>query len=167
MYKELKWQTQIYIGDKSHYGLSISLGEPSSLDQTCIRPKPATRGGVNGSRSKFLSKSIRRPISWKSPQTLNLRYENSYGLAISHQHTLENFAKAKEPTRCESQNTAEGTGQTAHWDRSDQLGWSRCPKPVRPVSQTGQTGRSQTAHNQSSKWPISSKRSPNPTKLGG
>ena len=123
--------------------------------------------GMNGSRSKFLSKSIRRPISRKSPQTLNLRYENSYGLAISQQHTLENFTEAKEPTRCESQNTAEGTGQTAHWDRSDRSGWSRRPRPVKPVSQTGQTGRSQTAHNQSSKWQISSKRSPNPTKLGG
>ena len=33
-------------------------------------PKLATRGGVNGSRSKFLSKLIRRPISQKSPQTL-------------------------------------------------------------------------------------------------
>ena len=94
-------------------------------------------------------------------------WENSYGLAISQQHTLENFAEAKEPTRCESQNTAEGTGQTAHWDRSDRSGWSRRPRPVRPVSQTGQTGRSQTARNQSSKWQISSKRSPNPTKLGG
>ena len=125
-------------------------------------PKPATRGGVNGSRSKFLSKSIRRPISRKSPQTLNLRYENSYGLAISQQHTLENFAEAKEPTRCESQNTAEGTGQTAHWDWSDRSGWSRRPRPVRPVSQTG---RSQTARNQSSKWQISSKRSPNPRNL--
>src|SRR6185312_6589790 len=31
MYKELKGQTQIYIGYKSHHGLSISLGEPSSL----------------------------------------------------------------------------------------------------------------------------------------
>ena len=90
--------------------------------------------GMNGSRSKFLSKSIRRPISRKSPQTLNLRYEHSYGLAISQQHTLENFAEAKEPIRCESQNTAEGTGQTAHWDRSDWSGWSRRPRPVRPVA---------------------------------
>jgi len=39
MYKELKGQTQIYIGYKNHHGLSISLGEPSSLDQTCIRPR--------------------------------------------------------------------------------------------------------------------------------
>ena len=37
--------------------------------------KLATRGGVNGSRLKFLSKLIRRPISQKSPQALNLRYE--------------------------------------------------------------------------------------------
>jgi len=39
MYKELKGQTQIYIGYKRHHGLSISLGEPSILDQTCIRPR--------------------------------------------------------------------------------------------------------------------------------
>ena len=35
MYKELKGQTQMYIGYKNHHGLSISLGEPSSLDQPC------------------------------------------------------------------------------------------------------------------------------------
>jgi len=40
-------------------------------------------------------------------------------------------------------------------------------RPVRPVSQTGQTGCSQTARKQSFKCQISSKRSPNPTKLGG
>ena len=31
-------------------------------------PKPATRGGVNGSRSKFLRNSNRRSISLKSPK---------------------------------------------------------------------------------------------------
>ena len=52
-------------------------------------PKLATRGGLNGSRSKFLSKSIRRPISRKSQQALKLRIrENSYGLAISLQNVL-------------------------------------------------------------------------------
>ena len=61
-------------------------------------------------------------------------WENSYGLAISQQHTLENFAEAKEPTRCESQNTSEGTGQTGRAgadvpDRSD-----RFHRPVRPIA---------------------------------
>ena len=64
---------------------------------------------------------------------------------------------------------------TAHPDRSDRctgpvwpvgLGNSNC-RPVRPVAQTGQTGLSQTARQQSSKCQISSNRTPNPTKLGG
>ena len=35
---------------------------------TCVGSKPATRGGLNGSRSKFLRNSNRRPISRKSPK---------------------------------------------------------------------------------------------------
>ena len=46
------------------------------------------------------------------------------------------------------------------------LGNSNC-RPVRPVAQTGQTGRSQTARQQSSKCQILSNRSPNSMKLGG
>ena len=41
------------------------------------------------------------------------------------------------------------------------------PRPVRPVSETGQTGCTQTDRKQSFKRQILSKRSPNPTKLGG
>ena len=52
------------------------------------------------------------------------------------------------------------TGLTASTNRSDRSGWNL-------NFQTGQTGRSQIARNQSSKWQISSKRSLNPTKLGG
>ena len=40
-----------------------------------VRDRNRRPEGVNGSRLKFLSKSIRRPISQKSPQALNLRYE--------------------------------------------------------------------------------------------
>jgi len=77
--------------------------------------------GVNGSRSKFLSKSIRRPISRKSPQTLKPRiWESSYGLAISKQNTLgsEMEAIARNPPN------SSFTGS----DRSD-----RSLQPVRPV----------------------------------
>jgi len=41
--------------------------------QACEGPKLAIRGGVNGSRSKFLSNLIRRPISRKSLQALKPR----------------------------------------------------------------------------------------------
>ena len=41
------------------------------------------------------------------------------------------------------------------------------PRPVSLVSETGQTGFTQTDRKQSFKWQISSKRCPNPMKLGG
>ena len=80
-------------------------------------PKLATRGGVNGSRSKFISKSIRRSISRKSPQALKPRiWENSYGLAISLQNALGSCAEAKGGNL---QNWTAGTGQTGSGYRSD------------------------------------------------
>ena len=67
---------------------------------------------------------------------------------------------SKKPTRCKSQNWTAETGQTGCTDRSDRSGREF-------KFQTGQTGHSQTARQQGSKCQISSKRSPNPTKLGG
>ena len=94
-------------------------------------------------------------------------WENSYGLAISQQHTLGNFAEAKQEKLLKQQHCwvrpvwpLAQTGQTG-WAGN----WNS--RPVRPVTQTGQTGRSQTARQQSSKCQILSKWSPNPTKLEG
>ena len=81
-------------------------------DQYHVGPKPATRGGVNGRRSKFLSKfkpSAYIPKITASPPPGVC--ENSYRQAISQQHTLENFAEAKLKNSPNS-NTAES-------DRSD------------------------------------------------
>ena len=93
----------------------------SILKLITVGPKPATRGGVNGSRSKFLSKfkpSAYIPKITASPPPGVC--ENSYRQAISQQHTLENFAEAKLKNSPNS-NTAES-------DRSD-----RQHRPVRPV----------------------------------
>ena len=87
--------------------------------------------------------------------------ENSYGLAISQQHTLGNSAEAKREKLPKQQHywvrpvwPLEQTSQAGNW----------IYRPVRPVTQTG---RSQTARNQNFKLQISSKQSLNPTKLGG
>ena len=87
--------------------------------------------GVNGSRSKFLSKSIRRPISRKSPQTLKPRiWESSYGLAISKKNALgsETEAIARNPPNSSFTGSDRSgwsgrfqTGQTGFTDRSDRL----------------------------------------------
>ena len=94
-------------------------------------PKLATRGGVNGSRSKFLSKSICQPISRKSPQTLKSRiWESSYGLAISKQNALGSETEAitrNPPNSSFTGSDRSGwsgrfqTGQTGFTDRSDRL----------------------------------------------
>ena len=56
---------------------TFELSQKSDFEHSTTKPDNIVRdrnwrperGGVNGSRSKFLSKSIRRPISRKSPQT--------------------------------------------------------------------------------------------------
>ena len=60
----------IYSSERSVFS---SIGFYTFFESFSEGPKLATRGGVNGSRSKFLSKSIRRPISRKSSQALEPR----------------------------------------------------------------------------------------------
>ena len=77
--------------------------------------------GVSGSRSKFFSKSICRPISRKSPQILKPRiWESSYGLAISKKNAL---GSETEPIVRNPPNSS-----FTRSDRSD-----RSLRPVRPV----------------------------------
>ena len=132
-------------------------------------PKPATRGGVNESRSKFFPKSIRRPISQNHHKPSRVLGEvwNNYGRAKPTQ-TSPRTSERKLGSKRENQQTWQTqTGQTAYSDRSDRSGWNWNPRPVRPVSSTGQTDRSQKARNQSFKWWISIKWSPNSMKLEG
>ena len=95
-------------------------------------------------------KNTASPRTWVS--------ENSYGQAISKQKTQVATRKQNEmkhrPGLQRPIRPVEQTGQIGR------AGNSNC----RPVAQTG---RSQTARQQSSKCQISSKRSSNPTKLGG
>ena len=101
----------------------------------------------------------------KSPQALEPR---------SARIAMDKLSRSKRPrlqSGCKGERNFTKRS-TAHPDRSDRctgpvwpvgLGNSNC-RPVRPVAQTG---FSQTAREQSSKCQISSKRTPNPTKLGG
>ena len=134
---------------------------------------------MNGSRSKFLSKLIRRPISQNHHEPSRVLGEvwNSYGRAKPTQNTPRTCERKHGSERENLQTWQTRTGQTALSDRSDRSGWSsktqtvragvQKPRPVRPVSETGQTGCTQTDRKQSFNRQISSKRSPNPTKLGG
>ena len=105
--------------------------------------KLATRGGVNGSQSKFLSKLIRRPISQKHHKPSRVLGEvwNSYGRAKPTQKALERASEDTEANREKLQTWQPWTGQTALTDRSDRSGRAevldqsdRLLRPVRPVA---------------------------------
>ena len=131
-------------------------------------PKLVIRGGgrVNGSRSKFLSKLIRRPISQNHHEPSRVLGEvwNSYGRAKPTQNTPRMSERKHGSERENLQTWQTRTGQTALSDRSDRSGWSS-------KTQTGFRDRSDRLHPDRSQTmlqtQISSKRSPNPTKLGG
>ena len=121
---------------------------------------------MNGSRSKFLSKLIRRPISQNHHEPSRVLGEvwNSYGRAKPTQNTPRTCERKHGSERENLHTWQTRTGQTALSDRS---GWSS-------KTQTGQTGfrdRSDRLHPDRSQtmlqMQISSKRSPNPMKLGG
>ena len=103
-------------------------------------PKLATRGGVNGSRSKFLSKLIRRPISQKhhKPSRVLGKVWNSYGRAKPTQKALERASEDTEANREKLQTWQPWTGQTALTDRSNRSGWAEVPdrsdRLLRPVA---------------------------------
>jgi len=96
-------------------------------------PKLAIRGGgrVNGSRSKFLSKLIRRPISQNHHEPSRVLGEvwNSYGRAKPTQNTPRTCERKHGSERENLQTWQTRIGQTALSDRSD-----RFQRPVRPVS---------------------------------
>ena len=94
-------------------------------------------------------------------------YENSYGRAISQQHTLENFTEAKLEKLLKSQHSTYRPVRPVHWTGQTGRAGIQKTRPVRPVSETGQTGIFQTARDQSFKRQIMSKQSPNSMKLGG
>ena len=99
-------------------------------------PKPATRWEVNGSRSKFLSKLIRRPISQNHHEPSRVLGEvwNSYGRAKPTQNTHRTSERKNTEVNPENLQTWQTrTGQTALSDRSDRSDWGS-------KTQTGQTG---------------------------
>src|SRR6185369_8063176 len=95
--------------------------------------------GVNGSRSKFLLKSIRRPISQNhhKPSRVLSEVWNSYERAKPSQTNPRTSERKLRGKREKQQTWQTQTGQTAYTDRSDRSGWNRNPRPVRPVSPTG------------------------------
>ena len=121
---------------------------------------------MNGSQSKFLPKSEISAYVPKSSQALKPR---------SARIAMNKLSRSRRPRSQRGSKTSRNAELDCR-DRSDRAvaqtgltglaGNSNC-RPVRPVAQTGQTGCSETARQQSSKCQISSKRSPNPTKLGG
>ena len=102
-------------------------------------PKPATRGGVNGSRSKFLSKFKPSAYVPKSPQTLEPR---------SAKITMDKLSRSRRP-RSQHGSKERQFAELNCRDRSD-----RFRIPVRPVGATGQTG---TTHRSDRSFPDSSK----------
>ena len=83
--------------------------------------------GVNGSRSKFLSKLIRRPISQNHHKPSRVLGEvwNSYGRAKPTQNTHRTSERKNTEVNPENLQTWQTrTGQTALSDRSDRSGWS-------------------------------------------
>ena len=92
--------------------------------------EPATRG-VNVSRSKFLPKSIRRPISQNHHKPSRVLGEvwNSYGRAKPTQNTPRTCERKHGSERENLQTWQTWTGQTALSDRSD-----RFQRPGRPVA---------------------------------
>ena len=100
-------------------------------------------GGVNGSRSKFLSKLIRRPISQNHHEPSRVLGEvwNSYGRAKPTQNTPRTCKRKHRSERENLQTWQTRTGQTALSNWSDWSGWNsknpnrsdRFQRPVRPV----------------------------------
>ena len=98
-------------------------------------PKLATRGGVNGSRSKFLPKSETSAYVPKSPQALEPR---------SARIAMDKLSRSRRPgsQRGSKSERNFSNRSTTHTDRSDQSGWrfkkpdrsDRFRRPVRPVS---------------------------------
>ena len=90
---------------------------------------------MNGSRSKFLSKLIRRPISQNHHEPSRVLGEvwNSYGRVKPTQNTPRMSERKHGSERENLQTWQTRTGQTALSDRSDRSGWSS-------KTQTGQTG---------------------------
>jgi len=107
-----------------------------------VGPKLATRGGVNGSRSKFLPKSICRPISQNHRKPSNLGQREYLWTSYLEAKDLGCSAEAKmrETSQISAQHIQ--TGLTGILDRSDRSGWEiqtadrsdRLHRPVRPVS---------------------------------
>jgi len=154
----LSWAICYLVGDDGEYLVLQNIPQ-CFLKHISEGPKPATKGGVNGSRLKFLLKSIRRPISQNHHKPSRILGEvwNSYGRAKPTQ-TSPRTSERKLGSKLEKQRTWQTqTSQTAYSDRS---GWKK-------KSQTGQTGRSQKARNQSFKGWISIKWSLNSMKLEG
>ena len=91
----------------------------------CEGPKLATRGGVNGSRSKFLRNLNRRPISLKSPRPSSVltKIWSSYWKAKPTQKATN------ERNHEENRKRIGKTAELICLDRSD-----RCTVPVWPVS---------------------------------
>ena len=81
-------------------------------------PKMATRGGVNGSRSKFLSKSETSAYVPKSPQALEPR---------SARIAMNELSRSRRP-RSQRGSKMSRNAELAYSDRSDRL-----HRPVRPV----------------------------------
>ena len=90
---------------------------------------------MNGSRSKFLSKLIRRPISQNhhEPSRVLGKVWNSYGRAKPTQNTPRTCERKHGSERENLQTWQTRTGQTALSNRSDRSG---CNSKI----QTGQTG---------------------------
>jgi len=122
--------------------------------------------GVNGSWSKFILKSICRPISQNHHELSRVLGEvwNSYGRAKSTQNTPRTCERKPGSERENLQTCQTQTGQTALSNRLDRSGWSS-------KTQIGFRDRSDRLHPDRSQTmlqtQILSKQSPNPTKLGG
>ena len=113
-----------------------------------MRDRNRRSEGVNWSRSKFLSKLIRRPISQNHPKPSRVLGEvwNSYGRAKPTQNTPRTSERKHGSKRENLQTWQTRTGQAALSNRSDRSGWSS-------KTQTGQTGfrdRSDRLHPDSS-----------------
>ena len=105
-----------------------------------VGPKPATREGVNGSRSKFLLKFKPSAYIPKPPQTLEPEPARISMNKISQTKRPESQSRSKSERTSQIESAQAQTGQTGIEDRSDRSRSSRTDIPVWPVSPTGLTG---------------------------
>jgi len=132
-------------------------------------PKPATRGGMNGSRSKFLRNSNRRPMSQNHPSPQ--AFWPKFGVAI------EKLNQHKRPRTCERNHEANrkriernrrtdlpGPVWPVHWTGLTGLGCSKTSWPVLPTGLTG--GTQKTPENMDSNYESQPNDHKNRWKLG-